>query len=162
MPRKRRNLFPTTKRANIRCQSIQEEGYPFMLRSSCTVLLLLFCLLILSATAKAQGNAAAASRADKGKVSICNEIDDDWKCVDESNQWVANKPFNVLFLNRQLVFHRASLLQTGLERQGCRVYKRVPAEHRPANRKYATVGDELKLPLAPTASISSRWANARR
>src|SRR3954463_14073784 len=40
---------------------------------------------------RAAGNTAAG----QGKVSICKEIDDDWKCVGESDEWKARAPFNV-------------------------------------------------------------------
>ena len=30
-----------------------------------------------------------------GKLMVCSEIDDNWKCLNESSTWVANKPFNL-------------------------------------------------------------------
>ena len=30
-----------------------------------------------------------------GKLMVCSEIDDNWKCVNESSTWVANQPFNL-------------------------------------------------------------------
>src|SRR6185369_647920 len=30
-----------------------------------------------------------------GKLMVCSTIDDNWKCVDESTTWTANKPFNL-------------------------------------------------------------------
>ncbi len=30
-----------------------------------------------------------------GKLMVCSEIDDNWKCVNESNTWKANAPFNL-------------------------------------------------------------------
>lgn len=44
---------------------------------------------------RATGNTAAGG----GKVEICKEVDDNWKCVEASNQWKANTPFNVFFEN---------------------------------------------------------------
>ena len=44
---------------------------------------------------RAVGNTAAG----QGKVSICTEIDDNWKCAGAANVWKANAPFNVLFEN---------------------------------------------------------------
>jgi hypothetical protein len=44
---------------------------------------------------RAAGNTAAG----QGKVSICKEVDDDWKCVGESSEWKAREPFNVFFKN---------------------------------------------------------------
>src|SRR5919107_4745399 len=60
--------------------------------------------------ARAAGNTAAG----QGKVSICKEIDDDWKCVGESNTWKARAHFNVYFKNPApvgvdfigIIFHR--------------------------------------------------------
>lgn len=40
---------------------------------------------------------AANTAAGQGKVSICKEIDDDWKCGGQSDRWAANAPSNVLF-----------------------------------------------------------------
>lgn len=31
-----------------------------------------------------------------GKMSICDHIDDDWKCVDALSPWPSDKPFNIL------------------------------------------------------------------
>src|SRR6185503_20353044 len=58
------------------------------------------CFLTLAAfssDARAQGTHNSVS--GEGKVTICKEIDDDWKCVGESNEWKANVPFNILFEN---------------------------------------------------------------
>jgi hypothetical protein len=30
-----------------------------------------------------------------GKLMVCSSIDDNWKCLDESTTWAANKPFNL-------------------------------------------------------------------
>ena len=55
--------------------------------------------MLFVSTAQAQNKAAGNTPAGQGKVSICKEIDDDWKCVGQSNEWAANSPFNVLFEN---------------------------------------------------------------
>jgi hypothetical protein len=34
-------------------------------------------------------------KAGIGKLMVCSEIDDNWKCLNESSTWVANKPFNL-------------------------------------------------------------------
>src|SRR3954463_805163 len=71
-----------------------------MLLPKQTKYLLLFalsicCLLVFASNTRAQNKTAEV----KAKVSICKEIDDDWKCVGQSNEWKANAPFNVLFEN---------------------------------------------------------------
>ena len=30
-----------------------------------------------------------------GKLMVCSEVDDNWKCLNESSTWAANKPFNL-------------------------------------------------------------------
>jgi hypothetical protein len=87
--------------------------------------------------------------AGQGKVSICKEIDDNWNCVGESNQWTANVPFNVLFKNPTpvgvdfigIVFHKQG--SDGKDVDFINEYQQNIGEK---NRFYATVGNELKLP----------------
>src|ERR671939_636342 len=69
-------------------------------RIQCAVLVAFaLCCSVLSASmAPAQDKAAGST--PSGKVSICQEIDDDWKCVGQSSEWEADKPFNVLFENK--------------------------------------------------------------
>ena len=76
-----------------------------MLSSKRTQYLLLlalsvYCSMLFISTAQAQNKTAGDPPAGQGKVSICKEIDDDWKCVGQSNEWAANSPFNVLFENK--------------------------------------------------------------
>jgi hypothetical protein len=95
--------------------------------------------------ARAAGNTAAG----QGKVSICKEIDDDWKCVGQSNQWAAKTPFNVLFENPSpvgvdfigLVFYRR-----GADGKDVEFVNEYQQNIGMEARRYATVGDELKLP----------------
>lgn len=61
----------------------------------------LLCILaaaVFSLTAQAQNSAtpAAIAQASTGKVTICDQINDDWKCVGATTPWPADKPFNIL------------------------------------------------------------------
>ena len=40
---------------------------------------------------RASGNIATGT----GKLMVCKEVDDDWKCVGESTTWKASQPFNL-------------------------------------------------------------------
>ena len=62
------------------------------------VLLLLAGLLTLSNEVRAQDNPTAGNVADvaAGKLTICDHVDDDWKCVGAASPWPADKPFNIL------------------------------------------------------------------
>jgi hypothetical protein len=105
---------------------------------------------------RAAGNTAAG----QGRVSICKEIDDDWKCVGQSSQWAANAPFNVLFENPApagvdfigIVFHRQG--PDGKDVDFVNEYQQNIGE---TNRKYATVGDMLKLPAGTYSVYVIAW-----
>lgn len=105
---------------------------------------------------RAAGNTAAA----QGKVSICKEIDDDWKCVGQSNQWAANSPFNVLFENPTpsgvdfigIVFYKQGA--DGKDVEFVNEYQQNIGEE---NRKFATVGDMLKLPAGTYSVYIIAW-----
>lgn len=105
---------------------------------------------------RATGNTAAG----QGKVSICTEIDDNWKCVGASNQWKANTPFNVLFENPTpsgvdfigIVFHKQGA--NGKDVEFVNEYQQNIGE---TNRKYATVGDQLKLPAGVYSVYIIDW-----
>ncbi|HWP55375.1 MAG TPA: hypothetical protein VN476_14700 [Pyrinomonadaceae bacterium] len=95
--------------------------------------------------ARSTGNTAAGG----GKVSICKEIDDNWKCVGQSSQWGANAPFNVLFENPTPVgadFIGIIFYQQGADGKDVKFINEFQQNIGEKNRKYATVGDELKLP----------------
>lgn len=104
--------------------------------------------------------AAGNTPAGQGKVSICREIDDDWKCVKGSNQWAANSPFNVLFENPApvgvdfigIVFYQQD--DAGKDVKFINEYQQNIGEK---NRKYATVGDELKLPAGTYSVYIIAW-----
>ncbi|HEY0545133.1 MAG TPA: hypothetical protein VGC91_07020 [Pyrinomonadaceae bacterium] len=93
-------------------------------------------------------------------MSICKEIDDDWKCVGQSNQWAANSPFNVLFENPApvgvdfigIIFYRQGA--DGKDTEFINEYQQNIGEK---NRKYATVGDELKLPAGVYSVYIISW-----
>jgi hypothetical protein len=103
---------------------------------------------------------SASTAAGQGKVSICKEIDDDWKCVGQSNQWAANSPFNVLFENPApvgvdfigIIFYRQGA--DGKDTEFINEYQQNIGEK---NRKYATVGDELKLPAGVYSVYIISW-----
>lgn len=105
---------------------------------------------------RAVGNTAAG----QGKVSICKEIDDNWKCVGGSNQWSANQPFNVLFENPTpsgvdfigIIFHKQGA--DGKDVEFINEYQQNIGE---TNRKYATVGDELRLPAGVYSVYIIAW-----
>jgi hypothetical protein len=105
---------------------------------------------------RSAGNTAAGL----GKVSICKEIDDNWKCVGQSNQWQANVPFNVLFENPTpvavdfigIVFHKQGA--GGKDVEFINEYQQNIGEQ---NRKYATVGNELKLPAGVYSVYIIAW-----
>ncbi|HEV2915294.1 MAG TPA: hypothetical protein VGX92_18590 [Pyrinomonadaceae bacterium] len=105
---------------------------------------------------RAAGNTAAG----QGKVSICKEIDDDWKCVGQSNQWVADSPFNVLFENPApvgvdfigIIFYKQGA--GGKDVEFINEYQQNMGE---TNRKYATVGNEIKLPAGTYSVYIIAW-----
>jgi hypothetical protein len=106
--------------------------------------------------ARAAGNTAAG----QGKVSICKEVDDDWKCVGQSNQWAANTTFNVLFENPSpsgvdfigIVFYRR-----GADGRDAEFVNEYQQNIGMDSRRYATVGDELKLPAGAYTVYVIAW-----
>ena len=94
------------------------------------------------------------------KVSICKEIDDDWKCVGESNEWKANEPFNVLFENRKPVgvdFIGIVFYKQGADGKDAEFINELQADIGEKNSKYATVGDSLKLPAGTYTFYIITW-----
>ena len=102
------------------------------------------------------GNTASGG----GKVSVCKEIDDNWKCVGESNQWAANTPFNILFVNPTpfgtdflgMIFHKQG--PDGKDVAFLNEYQQLVGEK---DRKYATVGDQLRLPAGVYSVYIIAW-----
>ena len=105
---------------------------------------------------RAVGNTAAG----QGQVSVCKEIDDNWKCVGASNEWPANQPFNVLFENPTpsgvdfigIVFHKQDAKGRDVEFVN-EFQQNIGME----NRKYATVGDAFRLPAGVYSVYIIGW-----
>lgn len=118
-----------------------------------------FCsMLFVSAAAQAQNK--APDKTPAARVSICKEIDDDWKCVGQSNEWKANTPFNVLFENGKpvgvefigIVFYKQGA--DGKDVEHINEYQQQIGEK---NTKYATVGDAFKLPAGTYSVYIISW-----
>jgi len=125
------------------------------------VLFALCCSVLFVSAARAQDKAAGnAPKETTGKVSICKEIDDDWKCVGQSNEWAADTPFNVLFENKGpvgvdfigIVFYKQGA--DGKDVEHVNEYQQDIGEK---NSKYATVGDMLKLPAGTYSVYVISW-----
>jgi hypothetical protein len=106
--------------------------------------------------ARAAGNTAAG----QGKVSVCKEIDDNWKCVGESSQWAANKPFNVLFENPSKVgvdFIGIVFYRRGADGKDIEFVNEYQQNIGMDSRRYATVSDEMKLPAGTYSVYIIAW-----
>ena len=122
------------------------------------VLIALVIGWVLVSGASTYGQAPAA--AQNGKVSICREIDDDWKCVGESAEWKANEPFDVLFVNPKrvavdfigIVIHKQEA--DGKDGDMVNEYQQNIGEE---NRKYATVGGNFRLPAGTYTIYIISW-----
>jgi hypothetical protein len=122
--------------------------------------LAVLCAMLFVSTAQAQNNAPGNTPDPSGKVSICKEIDDNWKCVGQSSEWAANTPFNVLFENSKpvgvdfigIVFYKQDA--DGKDVDFVNEYQQDIGEK---NTKYATVGDELKLPAGTYSVYIISW-----
>lgn len=103
---------------------------------------------------------AGNTPAGRARVSICKEIDDNWKCVGESGQWAANTPFNVLFENPVpvgvdfigIVFHKQ-----GADGKDVAFVNEYQQQMDPQHRKYATVGDNFRLPAGTYSVYIISW-----
>jgi hypothetical protein len=134
-----------------------------MLRSvQLALIFLVFGLLSFATTANAQATVSQSKPSAAGRVSICKEIDDNWKCVGESSHWQANKPFNILFENPTpvgvdfigMVFHRQD--PSGKDVAFINEYQQQIGE---TSRKYATVGDEISLPAGTYSVYVIKWGD---
>jgi hypothetical protein len=106
--------------------------------------------------ARAAGNTAAG----QGKVSVCKEIDDEWKCVGQSSQWTANTPFNVLFENPSQVgvdFVGIVFYRRGTDGKDVEFVNEYQQNIGMDSRRYATVGNELKLPAGTYSVYVIAW-----
>lgn len=64
-----------------------------------TLTIMLFGLLACGGAARAQekpATAEAGAAAKVGKMTICDHIDDDWKCVEALSPWPSDRAFNIL------------------------------------------------------------------
>jgi|GEM_PF-1130678 len=66
------------------------------MRIAACAMLLMVCVTASAASASAQDSPSTDTAAKTGKLTICDHIDDDWKCVDAVSPWPADKPFNIL------------------------------------------------------------------
>ena len=120
--------------------------------------LIAICLCVLFASV-AIGQKTVVPAAH-GTVSVCKEIDDDWKCVGESATWAANTNFNVLFVNPTavgqdfigIIIHKQD--SSGKDVDFINEYQQNIGEE---NRKYATVGDNFKLPAGVYSIYIISW-----
>lgn len=106
--------------------------------------------------ARAVGNTAAG----QGKVTICKEIDDNWKCVGTSSEWKANTPFNVLFENPTpsgVDFIGIIFYQQGPDGKDAKFVNECQQNIGEQNSKYATVGDMLSLPAGVYSVYIIAW-----
>jgi len=105
---------------------------------------------------RAVGNTAAG----QGKVTICKEIDDNWKCVGTASEWKANTPFNVLFENPTpsgVDFIGIIFYQQGPDGKDAKFVNEYQQNIGEQNRKYATVGDMLSLPAGVYSVYIIAW-----
>lgn len=106
--------------------------------------------------ARAAGNTAAG----QGKVSICKEIDDDWKCVGESSTWKAREPFNVYFKNPGPVgvdFIGIVFYKQGADGKDAEFVNEYQQQIGETNRLYATTGDQISLPAGVYTVYIIAW-----
>lgn len=124
-----------------------------------SVIVLLGALFLLSHDALGQAK-PAPPKADEGKVSVCKEIDDNWKCVGESTDWGANQRFNVLFLKTTpmtgefigIIFHKQ--LPDG--KDGDFLYE-FQQNMGSGNRKFATTEAPFYLPAGKYTIYIVQW-----
>jgi hypothetical protein len=72
-------------------EAAMTKRIPGMRLAGCAML-----MLVSAAIALAQDKPSTDTAAKTGKMTICDHIDDDWKCVDAVSPWPADKPFNIL------------------------------------------------------------------
>jgi len=131
---------------------------PRQIRCLLLAVLSIYCSLLFVSNAQAQNKTAGAVA--QGKVSICKEIDDNWKCVGQSDQWTANSPFNILFEYPQAVgvdFIGLIFYKQGADGKDAEFINEYQQNIGEKNRKYATVGDELKLPAGTYSVYIIAW-----
>lgn len=120
----------------------------------------LFALIFFAGSFQANAQKKSEAPAKLGTVSVCKEIDDDWKCVGESTTWEANKKFNVLFINPDpmkgefigIIFHKQ--LPDG--KDGDFLYE-FQQNIGSGNRKYATTEAPFYLPVGVYTIYIVAW-----
>jgi hypothetical protein len=104
--------------------------------------------------------AAGNTPSGQGRVEICKEIDDNWQCVGEAKQWPAHASFNVLFENPAPVgvdFIGIIFYKQGADGKDTEFVNEYQQNIGDKNRKYATVGDELRLPAGTYSVYIIAW-----
>ena len=122
--------------------------------------LTVFSLVLLTGSLQVNAQKKPEIPAKAGTVSVCKEIDDDWKCVGESATWEANKRFNVLFVNPDpmkgefigIIFHKQ--LPDG--KDGDFLYE-FQQNIGTGNRKYATTEAPFYLPAGVYSIYILAW-----
>jgi len=133
---------------------------PSLERIKYLALFALCCSLFFVFSTQAQNKDNGKTAEVNGKVSICREIDDDWKCVGQSNEWKADAPFNVLFENQKPVgvdFIGIIFYKQGGDGKDAEFINELQADIGEKNTKYATVGDSLKLPAGIYSVYIITW-----
>ncbi|HYX29215.1 MAG TPA: hypothetical protein VE863_11665 [Pyrinomonadaceae bacterium] len=105
---------------------------------------------------RSTGNTAAGG----GNVWICKSVDDNWNCVGGSNEWPANKGFDVLFKNPTpvgaefigIIFYKQDA--SGKDVEFINEYQQNIGEK---NRFYATGGNEISLPTGTYSLYIIPW-----
>lgn len=96
-----------------------------------------------------------------GKLMVCSEIDDNWKCVNESTTWAANKPFNLYVRLPQAISGQVA---------GWSIFKQLPdgtdgqfvedlLQGTNGRAAYWATTDGHKLPAGTYTIYSINWAN---
>jgi len=106
--------------------------------------------------ARSTGN----TKAGGGQVWVCKSVDDNWNCVGGSNQWQANKGFDVLFKNPTpvgadfigIIFYKQDA--NGKDVEFINEYQQNIGDK---NRMYATQGNELSLPAGVFSVYIIPW-----
>lgn len=123
------------------------------------LLISLFVAVLVSSHSFAQESSAPLP-VEHGSVSVCKEIDDNWKCVGQADTWPANQRFNVLFLNPKrinfsfvgIVFHKQ--LPNGTDGDHLYEFQQNMGE---GNQKYATTGAPFYLPAGTYTIYILQW-----
>lgn len=124
-----------------------------------TLIFALF-LLIVGSSQNFSQTKPAPPPTERGTVSVCKEIDDNWKCVGEADTWGVNQRFNVLFLHPTpikftfvgIIFHKQ--LPDGTDADHLYEFQQNMGE---GNRKYATTEAPFYLPAGTYTIYILQW-----